>query len=60
MAVLPNPNLPRVDPYLENPETFAHIDILWVTSIVDQFNTAMQALEADLVDINTRLNNGGL
>jgi hypothetical protein len=52
--------LPRTDPYLENPQNAAHIDILWLANLVDIFNTAMTDIEAELAAIDVRLTNGGL
>ncbi len=52
--------LPRTDPYLENNEVYAHIDVLWVANLVDTFNAAMTAIEAELVSIDQRLIAGGL
>ncbi len=57
---LPNPTLPRADTYLENRDDFAHIDVLWLATFVDIFNTAMQDIENDLSSINARLIAGGL
>lgn len=52
--------LPRTDPYLENKEKFAHVDILWLANLVDTINAAMTDLEAALASIDARLTAGGL
>lgn len=52
--------LPRTDPYLENNEVYAHIDVLWVANLVDIFNAAMTEIEAELASIEARLTAGGL
>jgi hypothetical protein len=45
--------LPRVDPYVENKEKYAHIDILWLANLVDILNSALDQIDA-------RLTAGGL
>ena len=52
--------LPRQDPYLENVEEYAHIDIHWLANIVDIFNSAMDQIESELASIDARLTAGGL
>jgi hypothetical protein len=40
--------LPSVDPYVQNDEEFAHIDILWLANLVDTLNSALQQIQSRL------------
>ncbi len=40
--------LPRVDPYRENEEEFAHVDILWLANLVDTINSALGRIDATI------------
>ena len=40
--------LPRADQLLEDEENFAHIDLLWMTNLVDIINSAFDIIEKRL------------
>ena len=52
--------LVRTDPYMENKKDYAHVDPLWLSNLVDIYNSAMTQLEAEFMSIDARLTAGGL
>jgi len=49
--------LPRTDP---SPGKSANLFDLWVSNLVDTFNSAMQQLDTELSSLDARLTAGGL
>ncbi len=43
--------LPKVDPYIENEQEFAHIDILWLANLVDSINSAFRLMQGGQIDV---------
>lgn len=52
--------LPRTDPVLEDKNNYAHVDLLWLSNLVDIINSAFQIIETNLTSIDARLTAGGL
>ncbi len=52
--------LPRTDPYYEDKQDYVHLSPLWLSNLVDIYNSSMTAIEAELASIDARLIAGGL
>lgn len=51
--------LPRLDPYLENKENYVRIDELWLSNLVDIFDSAMKIIEDNLISLDERITSLG-
>jgi hypothetical protein len=47
--------LPKIDPYLEEKEDYARIDVMWLVNTVDSINSALQTIQENLMSLDARI-----
>lgn len=47
--------LPRQDAFIENKDNQVYVDALWLANFVDIYNSSMQLIEDELLDLSERI-----